>query len=113
MDRDSGIRVSSASSFSASRSAFTAHNVATDSLDLPALRQQDGANRNLERSSALARFHVLGYVAVTGAEGRDRLRSAPGGVERGISPSRLPGGWVVARRLLPGPLLPVGYQLDC
>src|SRR3954447_15769523 len=45
-----------ASSSSASRSVVTAHGVATDSLDLPALRQQDGANRNLEGPPIMLAF---------------------------------------------------------
>jgi hypothetical protein len=61
---------------------------------------------NLEDGSALDRFHVLRLIAVAGAMGRDRLRSAPGGVDA-IRPSRLR---VVATRLLLVRLLPVGYQ---
>ena len=81
---------SSASSSSASRSAVTAHGVATDSLDLPCLAATGRGSIGIWKSPPLIdRFHVLRYVAVTGAEGasRGRLRPAPGGVGA-IRPSR-------------------------
>jgi hypothetical protein len=52
----------------------------------PALpcRNRTGVRAESGESSALGGFHVLHHVAVTGAEGRDRLRSAPGGVGQRI-----------------------------
>ena len=74
-----------ASSSSASRSAVTAHGVATDSLDLPCLAATGrGFSWILEGPSDRARIRVLVHVAITGPEGmsRDHLWPAPGGVER-------------------------------
>ena len=81
-----------ASSFSASRSVFTAHGVAADSLDLPCLaatgRGQWESGRVL-RSRSLSRPWV--YVAITGAEGRGQSEPLPGLSAAASSRSALAG----------------------
>ena len=101
MDRDCGIRVVVWRRDQARpRSAVTARRVAATLSTCTAPKRNRTGRWNPASSSALARFHVLSPVAITGAEGR--VPSDRAGRRWRVRPSRLPHCSVLSDRTRAG-----------